>query len=129
MVLDEQLRDEVQGAAGEGPGGVRAGRGPDAQGGHEDPAESVEEEGAVARFRHAFDDRGDGDGDPLDDVHDQLGHPRFGGRELAGELGVLDADRPQVVEDDHYRLWSHRGEWRGGGVLGHARLLGSGPPR
>ncbi|MFC7796213.1 hypothetical protein [Streptomyces cinereoruber] len=128
VVLDEQLRDEVQGGAGEGFGGVWAGRGPGAQGGDEDPAEGVEDEGVVARFRHAFADRGDGDDDPLDDVHDELGHPRLGGRELAGELGVVDVDRPQVVEGVHHRLRGHRDEWRGGGVLGHVRLLGSGPP-
>ncbi|MFC7924523.1 hypothetical protein [Streptomyces cinereoruber] len=129
VVLDEQLRDEVQGGACEGLGGVRAGRGPGAQSGHEDPAEGVEDEGVVARLRHAFADRGDGDDDPLGDVHDQLGHPRLGGHELAGELAVVDADRPQVIEDVHHRLRSHRDEWRSGGVLGHVRLLGSGTPR
>ncbi|MFF5639740.1 hypothetical protein [Streptomyces sp. NPDC012825] len=129
VVLDEQPRDEVQSGEGEGFGGVRAGRGPGAQGGHEDAAEGVEGEGVVARFRREFADRGDGDDDPLDDVHDQLGHLRFGGRELVGELGVVDADRPQVVEDVHHRLRGHRDERYGSGVLGHLRLLDSGPPR
>ncbi|MYV70255.1 hypothetical protein GT043_34385 [Streptomyces sp. SID2131] len=70
VVLHEQPHDEVQGGVGEGHGRVRTGLGPGAQGGHEDAAESVEDEGVVARLRRAFADRGDGDDDPFDDVHD-----------------------------------------------------------
>ncbi|MFF4764249.1 hypothetical protein [Streptomyces sp. NPDC001292] len=98
------------------------------QGGHEDASDGLQGEGVVARIRVDAAQRGDRDDDPLGDVHEQRGHPRFVGEELAGGLGVAGLDRPEVFEGAEHRVRGHRGE-RHSGVLKHRPLPTYGPPR
>jgi hypothetical protein len=99
---------------------VRSGLLPGAQGVQEDASERLQGEGVIARLaRVRAGQRGERDDDPFGEVHEQRGHPRFGGHELGGGFGVAGLRRPEVVESAHHRVRGHRGERRSGGGFGH----------
>ncbi|WP_406351354.1 hypothetical protein OHB56_02455 [Streptomyces sp. NBC_01635] len=83
--------------------------------------------GGLARLvRLGAGQRGDGNDDPLGDVDEQLGHPRFSAGELAGEVHIVGLDVPEVAEDADGRVGVIGGEQHGG--VGHVDSSRTGRP-